>query len=188
MALEAAVRDLVIQFRKCHDMLLALQLTVVEDKPVKGQAALVDQLEDAILDVMGLLDECLTSARAAQKAVGHPVDLDRARRALTTCQERFHRIEQEYSSRLSSYEKLKDLATLGSERRGEWLPWSSSVKDGVRQCQQPLDDASRALSGCWQEIAERVGSTSVSVQTTNIGQKIITKTTRTEDLVGEEIP
>ena len=104
------------------------------------------------------------------------------------CQERFHRIEQEFSSGLASYEKLKDLTMLGSERRGEWIPWASSVKDGVGQCQQPLEEASRALAGCWQEIAERVGSTSVSVQTTNIGQKIITRAVRSENLVGEEIP
>jgi hypothetical protein len=175
MALEATFRDLFTELRKLHDTLVALRLTVVEDKPVKGDAALVDRFEDTILDIMGSLDEALKAARAAQKGVGSNTDLNGVRRALTICQERFHRIEQQFAADLVSYEMLKDLASLGSERRGEWLPWSNSVKEGIEQCRQPLDGASKALAACWQEIAERVGMTSVSVQTTNIGQKIISK-------------
>lgn len=173
MALEATFRELYTHLRRLHDTLLALRVTVAEDKPLKGEAALVDHLEDTILELMGLLGECLTSARAAQKAVAHPLNLDRARRALTNCQERFHQIEQQFAADLVSYEKLKDLSSLGSERRGEWLPWASSVKHGLEQCRQPLDLASKALAGCWQEIAERVGMTSVSVQATNIGQQLV---------------
>jgi hypothetical protein len=187
MALDATFRELSSQLRKLHDMLLALRLTVVEDKPLKGEAALVDQLEDSILDVMGALDECLKAAGTAQKAVGHPLDLDRARRGLASCQDQFHRIERQYSDDLASYEKQKDLAGLGSARRGEWLPWAASVKDGVEQCREPLEGVSKALAGCWQEIAERVGTTSISVQTSNIGQKIVTRAGAAEDLVEEEI-
>ena len=85
------------------------------------------------------------------------------------------------------YEKLKDLATLGSERRGEWLPWSNSVKEGIEQCREPLDGVSNALAACWQEIAERVGMTSVTVQSTNIGQKIVSTTEDARELVRKEI-
>lgn len=175
MALEAIFRELLSELRKLQDTLVAVRLTVVEDKPVRGDAALVDQFEDTILEIMGSLDEGLKAARSAQKAVGHPTDLDGARRALAICQERFHRIEQQFAAELISYEKLKDLASLGSERRGEWLPWANSVKQGIEQCRQPLDAANKALAACWQEIAERVGMTSVSVRSTNIGQKIISK-------------
>jgi hypothetical protein len=76
---------------------------------------------------------------------------------------------------------------LGSARRGEWLPWAASVKDGVEQCREPLEGVSKALAGCWQEIAERVGTTSISVQTSNIGQKIVTRAGAAEELVEEEI-
>ena len=181
MALEATFRELSIQLRKLSDTLLALRLTVGEDKPLKGEAALVDSLEDAILDLMGLLDECLKAARAAQKAVGYPLDLDAARRALAKLQGSFHRIEQQFSADLVSYEKLTDLANLGNERRGEWIPWTGSVKHGLEQCRQPLDGASKALAACWQEIAERVGMTSISVQATNIGQKVVTQPSEVEE-------
>jgi len=175
VALEAVFRELFSELRKLQDMLVAVRLTVVEDKPIKGEAALVDHMEDTILDIMGSLDEGLKAARSAQKAVGHPTDLNGARRALTICQERFHRIEQQFAADLISYEKLKDLASLGSERRGEWIPWANSVKQGIEQCRYPLDGVSKALAACWQEIAERVGTTSISVQATNIGQKIVSR-------------
>src|SRR5580693_4667709 len=117
-------------------MLVAVRLTVAEDKPVRGEAALAGHMEDTILDIMGTLDEGLKAARSAQRAVGH-TDLNAARRALTVCQERFHRIEQQFAADLISYEKLKDLARLGNERRGEWIPWATSVKQGIEQCRYP---------------------------------------------------
>ena len=175
MALEATFRELFRELRKLQDTLVAVRLTVVEDKPVSGEAALVDHLEDTILDIMGSLEEGLKAARAAHKAVDHPRDMDGARRALIVCQERFHGIEQQFAADLVSYEKVKDLVALGKERRGEWLPWANSVKDGIEQCRPPLEAANKALAACWQEIAERVPMTSVSVQTTNIGQKIVSK-------------
>jgi hypothetical protein len=188
MAMESAFRDLRTELRKLYDTLVALRLTVVEDKPVKGGAALVDRLEDTVLDIMGLLNEAMRAARLAQKGVLAAPDLNGARRALTTCQERFHRIERQFASDLASYELLKDLASLGSERRGEWLPWAGSVKAGIEQCREPLDGSSKALAACWQEIAERVGMTSVSVQTTNIGQKIVSKLEDSAEMVREPVP
>lgn len=175
MALEATFRLLHNELRKLHDMLLALRLTVAEDKPLSGEAALVDYFEDTVLDLMGLLTESLKAARAAQKAVGAAQDLLNAGRALNICQDRLHRIEKQFSADLMSYEKLKDLASLGSERRGEWIPWATSVRQGIEQCRRPLEGAMKAMAACWQEIAERVGTTSISVQTTNIGQNIVAK-------------
>lgn len=175
MPLEATFHDLFAELRKLQDTLVAVRLTVVEDKPVKGEAALVDHLEDTILEIMGLLDESLKAARAAQKAVANVTDLNGARRALTVCQQRFHRMEQQFAAELVSYETMKDLTSLGIERRAEWLPWSNTVKQGIELCRPPMDGISKAMAACWQEIAERVGMTSVSVQATNIGQKIVSK-------------
>ena len=62
---------------------------------------------------------------------------------------------------LVSYERLKDLASLGSKRGIDWV-LVNTVKQGIEQCRQPLDGADQALAVCWQEIAERVGMTSVS--------------------------
>ena len=178
MPLEETFQKLSTELRKLHDTLIAARLTVVEDKPVRGESALVDHLGDSILDLLGSLNEALKAAREAQKAVSNVTDLNTARRALTACQQRFHRIEQQFAMELVSYEKLKDLSRLGSERRGEWLLWSNSAKDGIEQCRPPLDGVSKALAACWQEIADRVGMTSISVQATNIGQELVERRAR----------
>jgi hypothetical protein len=187
VALEATFQALSSELRKLRDTLIALRLTVVEDKPLAGEAALVDHFEDTILDVMGLLEESLRRARVAQKAIESAADFNSVRRALAACQERFHAIEQRFSSDLLSYDKLKDLTGLGASRKGEWIPWAKSVRQGIEECRAPLDAANKALAACWQEIAERVGMTSVSVQTTNIGQKILARPVATGDLVSEGI-
>jgi hypothetical protein len=174
VALEATLTKHCADLQRFNDTLVALRLTVAEDKPMQGESALVDHLEEAILEAMGLLSDGLMYAHTARDASGHPVNLDRVRRALADSQERFHQIEELFSSDLASHDKLVDLASLGNERRGEWHPWANSVRHGLQQSREALDLASRALAACWQEIAERVGMTSVSVHTTNIGQKIVT--------------
>lgn len=168
MALEATFRGLSVCLHHLYDALNELQVTL-GDKPT-DESALADGFETAVLDMMGILHEGRRSALNARKAVGHPLDTDRARRALTVCQQRFHQIERQFASDLVSYEKLKELARLGNERRG-WLPWSNTVKLGIEQCRQPLSETSAALADCWQELAERLGMLSISVQATSVGQQ-----------------
>ena len=185
MALEATFRQLSVSLHKLHDALNALHVTI-GDKPTHDEAALADGLENALLDIMGTLHEARRSALQARQAVGHPPDHDRARRALTLCQERFHRIEQQFASDLVSYEKIKELARLGNERRA-WLPWAGTVKLGIEQCRLPLEQTSTALASCWQELAERAGTTSISVRNAIVGQKIVARDVRARDDIAERV-
>lgn len=185
MALEATFRDLSVCLHQLHDALNELQVTL-GDKPIDDESAVADDIETKVLDAMGTLHEARKAALNARRAVGHPVDLDRARRALTLCQERFHRIEQQFASDLVSYEKLKELDRLGNERRA-WLPWSNTVKQGIEQCRQPLEQTSAALAACWQELAERLGTMSISMQATNVGQQITVPRSRAADLEVEGV-
>jgi len=172
MPLESTFQDLSAQLRTLRDALLGLRVTVVEDKPLQGDVVLVDMFGDAADDLLGWLEEALAAAENGQQATEQRIDLDRARRALTTCQERFNRIAQCFSSDLTSYERITELKRLGHRRHGEWLAWANSVKGAVDQCKQPLYEVNQALFLCWQEMTERVGMTSVSMQSTTIGQQI----------------
>jgi hypothetical protein len=168
VALEATFRELSFCLHRVHDAVNELQVTL-GDRPPDDESAMADGLETAVLDLMGTLHEARRAALNARRALGHPPDLDRVRRALTLCQERFHRLEKQFASDLVSYEKLKELVRLGSERR-PWLPWANTVKQGIEQCRQPLEQTSKALAACWQELAERLGMVNFSVKT--IGQQI----------------
>jgi hypothetical protein len=186
MALETTFRDLSVALHKLHDALNALHVTV-GDKPPNDEAALADGFENAVLDLMGMLHEARKSALRARRAVGQPTDLDRARRALTRCQARFHRIEQQFASDLVSYERLSELARLGRTRQHEWIPWAHSTKQGIEQCREPLTQVSKALAACWQELAERLGMTNISVTATNVGQQITLPKSRIADLESEAL-
>jgi hypothetical protein len=187
MALEKTFGELPHTIRKLRDGLLALQLTVREDLPLHGSVVLVDQFGDAVDDSLGWLEDALTAATEVQQCAKHPVDMDRGRRALSNCQEQFHRMEQRFHSDLISYEKLKDLTGFGRSRRGEWLGWVKSVRKGLDECRQPMDEVTKALLACWQEIAEHAGMTSVSVQATNIGQQIAAPELMSKTLASEGI-
>ena len=183
MALETSFRQLSVSLHRLHDALNGLKVTV-GDTPADDEAALADGMENVVLDMMGALHETRRAALQAQKAVGHPPDLDNARRALTRCQERFHRIERQFATELAAFEPLKELERLGHERRA-WLPWASMVKRGIEECRGPLEKTNKGLAACWQELAERVGSTSISIQNAIVGQKVVTRNARAKDEIGE---
>jgi hypothetical protein len=172
MALEATFRELCDRLHRLHDAWNGLQVTL-GDKPLNGESAMADDFENIVMDVAGALHDACESALQARRDSGHPCDLDSARRQLALCQERFHQINEYFTTKLASYEKLRELARLGNRRRGEWRAWTKSVKAATEQCQPPLQEATKALAKCWQEISEHSGNTSVSVRTTNVGQRIV---------------
>ena len=172
MALEKTFRDLSDRLRQLRDCFLALQLTAREDQPTEGSVVLVDRFGDAVDDCMGWLEEALTLSLTAKQVVVGKGDLVGARQALAACQERFHLVERRFFTDVVSYERLEELTSFGRRRKGEWQMWVKSMRQGAGQCRQPVEDVRRELMSCWQELADRAGGPSVSVQATNIGQQI----------------
>jgi len=188
MALEKMFLELSRQMRRLRDRVVEVRLTVVEDRPPKNEPALADDFADAVEDLHGWLEEGLQSAVEAERCVGRPLDIDGARRCLAKCQERFARVEERFFSGLASYERLNDLSTMARERDSEWLAWTNAVRQGVDHCRLQMEETGKALTDCWQELAERAGTTQVSVNATNIGQQIVTKTAEMQDILEGGIP
>jgi hypothetical protein len=182
MALEATFRNLTTCLHKVIDMMNALHITMEEPEPAR--AAVADDLSDKTLELVGMVVEAQKAAENARKALGDPPNMDRARRSLAACQEEFHRIEQRFSADLVSYKTLTELARVG-RRSKQWAAWANSATRGIEQCRQPLEQASEALAACWQELAERLGMTSVSIQNMNIGQKIAASSDEIAEIVRE---
>jgi hypothetical protein len=172
VALEATFDDLVSQLRQLRDTLQGLRLTAVEDRP-KGEAVmLIDQMGDASEEVLGRLQEALSHAENAQHAVGPTIDLNGARRSLTASQEQFHELAHSFYEDFLSYERVEALLELPQKREHGWLAWTESARRGVDSCRSAINATGYAYFHCWQEIAERVGTNLVSVQTTSVGQQI----------------
>lgn len=173
MTLAAAFMDLYEQLGTLRESLIGLRTMIVEDKPLRDDFVLVDRFSDAADDVRGSLEEALVAATEGRQAVQGQTDLERARHALTTCQEKLNRMAYQFSLDLFSYERLVTLNRIGRERGGEWRAWAGVVGNTLDRCQQHVYGVNQALSRCWQEIAERAGTTSVSVKTTNVGQQLL---------------
>jgi hypothetical protein len=170
VTLAKSFRALRGQLQELQELLEALNTTVDEDRPRRKDVVVASSLSDAVLSVRGLLEESCTAADEACEAIEQASDLDRARRALITCQERFHRFAAEFSHDLASYERMADLESVARERGRDWASWVKVVEQGLAQCQALLEEGREALFLCWQDLAERLGTPSVSVRNTSIGQ------------------
>ncbi len=176
MGLETAMARLENELRRLHEAVRDAGLTVIEDQPRRGDVALVDRFSYAVDDLTGWLEQALVAAREARQAAGaHPPELNRARRALTLCQQRLHQSWMRLGFDLLGYEPMQQLQEFGRQRRGGWSEWANGVLQGLQGCRQPLEQAAQALVECWEEIGERLAVTAISVQTTSIGQQILTR-------------
>ncbi len=101
-------------------------------------------------------------------------DLRRSRKALALSQTSFDEAEHTFSAELFSFDRLREVARLGIRRKGIWLMWSQNVKRDIETCRYELDLTRKALTACWQELAEHAGSMYVS-QATDVGQPILAK-------------
>jgi hypothetical protein len=169
MALEASFSELIQKVRAARDALHELSVCF-NFKPTKGASYLVDQFGDILVELLAASDEALVSAHEALRTIGPPTDLDAARRALARCQALVQRVELGFSTELASYQRIVELRGFARRRRGEWLGWIAGLRADLDKCDAPLRRAREALFSCWQEIAERVGTTCVTLQATNIGQ------------------
>jgi hypothetical protein len=172
MALEAAFEDLTSQLRKLRDVLQGVQLTAVEDRPERGAVVLVDEMGDAAEELLGQLEDALGAANKARRAAGPSLDLNRTRRHLAESQESFRPLSQTVYANLLSYERIAALLQFARERGRQWMAWVNSVRQGLERTRPALEAVDLAYFRCWQEIAERVGTSSVSLQATTIGQQI----------------
>lgn len=176
MTLEATFRELYIRLQELHDAVLGVRVTVVEDRPLQGDVVLVDVLGDAADDLLGWLSEALAAAAEGRQAAAHPIKIDTLCRTLTTCQDGFSRMSHRFTSDVTHHRRMAELARLGRERGGEWRAWTRGVTQALDACQEPQYEAGQALVRCWQAIAERIGTMSVSVQATAVGQHVAVPT------------
>ena len=179
MALDRAFQDLCGRLRALETGLEELSSAVLHSKPAAGKAKagpskehyLADRLWEMVAEMQGRQKEASVAAAEAKRAVDSPLNLDRAWRMLKTSQEAVNLVGRQYSSDMVSYERVHDLMTLRTEHP-EWTGWVEAQLIHLGQLRKQIGDTNEAFLLCWQEIAERVGMTTVTVQTTNVGQQI----------------
>jgi len=172
VAIEAVFQHLVARFNAADEAFQSLRLTVIEDRPPRGEILLVERLGNLVEDLRGWLAEGQAAAANARQAVDHPLDGYRARQALGLANERFIRLEGQFFNEAVSHRTIESLERFGRQRGGEWFGWSGSVVMALQACREPLRALDEAILRAWQELSERLGSGSLLVQNTSIGQQV----------------
>lgn len=172
MAIEAVFLNLTSKFDAMSDALQSLALTVIEDRPARGEVLLVERLGNLVEDLRGWAEEAREAAAQARDALEHPADVNLGRRALAVANERFMRLEYRFIGEAVAHETISELQRFGRQRGREWLSWTGGAVQALDACRSPLRELDEALFHAWQELGERLGSRSLTVQTNSIGQQI----------------
>ena len=170
MGLERTFQELNAQLQKLRDNIGALSMTF-GDQPPRNAPVLVQELGERVEILLGWLRDAASAGAEAVVAVQAPVDADRARRALGQCQEPLGQVARYLAFEIATREQLNDLAAFGRRRGGEWSVWAPFVCKTLAECQGDCYDTNQALLHCWQDLAERSISTTISVQATSIGRQ-----------------
>ena len=173
MALQVAFESVHASLKELQDALLHLQWAVEARSP-QIDHHLAGRLEDQVIPdlLQCIIKDALVAAENGIAASGQPPDVAACGLALLACQKSVNAIVEEFWTELGSYRPIADLIGLGEERSAEWQVWTYGVLNALDGCQQPAYHVSEALLRCWQELLERIGTTSISVRATNIGQQI----------------
>jgi hypothetical protein len=188
VAIEKIFGEMQHHLRMLQDALEALGTTVDEDRPTRDDVVVASRLSDDLLAVRGLFEATLAAAEVASQAITHPLDSDRARRALTVCQQQFQRFVHAFSFELAGYDRMDDLTSVGRERGREWLDWVSVVKQALEQCQMLSEEVGNGLFLCWQELVERIATTAISIRNTSIGQQVSGAELQDKEMIRERVP
>lgn len=180
MALEESFSNLVNKWRRLHENVEALRITAVEDQPAEGAVLLVERCADAAEDLLGWAALGLAAADDARQGTGMVPNVSRARHSLKASQQHFARLDDQFST-FAAYDRLSELVRFGRSRRGEWLAWVHSIRQAIAHCREPIQQVRDALTSCWDGLTEHSG-TSVSIQSTNIGQQISTAGTELNEI------
>jgi hypothetical protein len=181
MALQSAFSDLVKRFERL--LYVVSELAVILDpNPTTEEPHLVHLLWDSTVQLEAWAEEAVAAAKIAAGAAGYPLDIDRLRQQMIALQRTYNDISKIYVTELLANSSLAELSHAG--RRGDPLRrWSDVVTQSIVQCRQPMFEVAEALFLCWQEMVERIGMSSISVQTKAVGQEISVPTAELRKVV-----
>jgi len=172
MSLETTFESLRCELGFLQETVSSLHVTATEDKPVRGEVALVTRLEDVITDLVGTLEGALIYADKGVQASKQDQASSELRTALRNSHGLINRFARTFYTDLATHERIAPLLQMGRERGKEWQRWAGVIKTGIEQCAVCLSDVQGALLESWDELTERLAAKGFSIRSTNIGQQI----------------
>lgn len=171
MAFESAFQNLGLAARQLHEVTRDLTIALSEDQPTEGAPA-AQHWADNAENLHGLVRECLEAASCTARNLGPAPDLYHLRRHLSACQKSFNGAVASWFRELAQFDQMEELSALGRRPKREWQAWTKGVRIALECCHDPLEKTAAALLVCWQELCERAGGVSVTVNSAGIGRQV----------------
>jgi hypothetical protein len=157
MSLTGGLTELCARWQALHEHLSALRLTVVEDRPLGLDLALVDRRADALDDVIGLVEEGLSNAREAREFLIPPADVASFHRSLLCSHQKQTMLQERLWSGLLSHERIAEVSDAARRHGGEWVPWARRVQEDLRHCPHKALEVGMSLIECWRAVVDQSG-------------------------------
>jgi hypothetical protein len=158
MTLTAAVDQLWQTIHQLREDAQALRLVAVEDRPSGEPSKLVDDVGAASDTLAGWVEELLAGAADAAAAARYPADQGRLRQALDRSGATVERAATQFLEDLAAVRRFDDLAAFARHGSSESRAWVEEIKQAIDRAHSSLWAAQAALTACWRELAERVGT------------------------------
>jgi len=124
---------------------------------------------DRITDLQG---KVISALRACEKCGKRRTTVSDACRALAVCQRHYNNLIARYVRQFVQFEAVQRLRRFGRQGNASWHPWADNVEKALIRLRTPLLSLGSTLTKCWQEIADRIGESSISVRALNVGPEI----------------
>jgi hypothetical protein len=156
MSMESTFEDLWTRVHELRDAVVAMQLTVVEDRPRDSDVVPVQALGNAVGDLLGAVQEALEAASDGLGAVRTRGDPRAVRGALLQAQAATNTAGRLLAEEVGDRARLGDLDALAGSRRRAWGPWMAGVTEAIDRCGPPLWDVQQGLQNCWSELTDHL--------------------------------
>jgi hypothetical protein len=144
----------------------------------------VESLGENALALSGDLREASTALEKGLTAIRAPRNLQQAQASLIDVNCYLNDAAGRCRNDINASMTLQVLSQVAKELGGGWPEWLTLVHTIIRTISDKFLETWQALCQCWEELADKLSSSSVSVQTTNIGQQIAAPTMRETVLEG----
>lgn len=147
MSLTTALDDLRRANTELGGAVAELAMTVLEDRPIASEVAVVDNLGEVVSELQASVVEVHTELQRVTDVRQLPVRLPQIDLAVTACTSRYWRD-------LRAHAPLAELRATARGRGVEWRTWQRSVEQSQLRCEPYVDRVSDSVRAAWREVGE----------------------------------
>jgi hypothetical protein len=169
MTMRAALDELMRGWRELDRAITEDALWSATHMQVVKNHSFARRYVDRITELEGKVASALKSCEKCRRRRTTAAD---ACRTFAVCQQHYNSLIARYVGQFMQFEAVQRLRRFGRQGHGNWRPWADNVEKALIRLRTPLLALGRALTKCWQEVADRVGESTVSVRAMNVGQEV----------------